>query len=146
MAEKVPQTYANHRRFVPLYHFVSFAILVINQIWAVVRLVRTPSWESGFGVLLAFALLCVFWYSREFPLKVQDRLIRLEMKLRLQHILPPDLKARITDLTPSQLIGLRFASDAEMTDLIRDVLANNIQDRETIKKKIKDWKADNFRA
>ncbi len=146
MAEKVPQTYANHRRFVPLYHFVSSAILIVNQVWSIVRLVRTPSWETGFGVLLAFALLCVFWYARTFPLKVQDRLIRLEMKLRLQHILPPDLKARISDLTPEQLIGLRFASDGEMTDLIRDVLANNIQDRETIKKKIKDWKADDFRA
>jgi hypothetical protein len=68
------------------------------------------------------------------------------MRLRLQQVLPRDLKPRITDLTPEQLLGLRFASDAEITDLIRDVLANNIQDRETIKKKIKDWKADEFRA
>ena len=146
MAETVPQTYANHRRFVPLYHFVSFAILAVNQVWAVVRLVRTPSWESGFGVLLAFALLCVFFYAREFPLKVQDRLIRLEMRLRLQQVLPPDLRPRILDLTAAQLIGLRFAGDSEMTDLVRDVLANNIQDRETIKKKIKNWQADNLRA
>ena len=146
MAETVPQSYAHHRKFVPLYHFVSFAIFLVNQIWAVVRLVRAPSWESGFGVLLAFALLCVFWYSREFPLAVQDRLIRLEMRLRLQQVLPADLRPRIQELTPRQLIGLRFASDAEMTDLVRDVLANNIQDRETIKKKIKDWQADNFRA
>jgi hypothetical protein len=146
MAETAPQTYANHRKFVPLYHFVPSAILIVNQVWAIVRLVRTPSWESGFGVLLAFALLCVFWYAREFPLKVQDRLIRLEMRLRLQQVLPADLRPRIQELTPRQLIGLRFASDAEMTDLVRDVLANNIQDRETIKKKIKNWQADNLRA
>ena len=146
MAETVPQTYANHRRFVPLYHFVSFAILAVNQVWALVRLVRTPSWESGFGVLLAFALLCIFWYAREFPLAVQDRLIRLEMRLRLQQVLPADLRPRILELTVPQLIGLRFASDAEMTDLVRDVLANNIQDRETIKKKIKNWQADNQRC
>lgn len=146
MAETAPQTYANHRRFVPLYHFVSFGILGINQAWAVVRLVRTPSWESGFGVLLAFALLCIFYYAREFPLKVQDRLIRLEMRLRLQQVLPPDLRPRILDLTAAQLIGLRFASDAEMTDLVRDILTNNIRDRETIKKKIKNWQADDLRA
>jgi hypothetical protein len=146
MAETAPQTYANHRKFVPLYHFVSFGILGINQVWAVVRLVRTPSWESGFGVLLAFALLCIFFYAREFPLKVQDRLIRLEMRLRLQQVLPPDLRPRILDLTAAQLIGLRFASDAEMTDLVRDILTNNIRDRETIKKKIKNWAADDFRA
>ncbi|HEV2064997.1 MAG TPA: DUF6526 family protein [Thermoanaerobaculia bacterium] len=146
MAETVPQTYANHRRFVPLYHFVSFAILAVNQIWAVVRLVRTPSWESGFGVLLAFALLCIFYYAREFPIKVQDRLIRLEMRLRLQQVLPPDLRPRMLDLTAAQLIGLRFASDAEMTDLVRDILTNNIRDREMIKKKIKNWAADDLRA
>ena len=113
MAETVPQNYANHRKFVPLYHFVPSAILIVNQVWAIVRLVRTPSWESGFGVLLAFALLCVFWYAREFPLKVQDRLIRLEMRLRLQQILPADLRPRILELTAPQLIGLRFAGDAE---------------------------------
>lgn len=146
MAETAPQTYANHRRFVPMYHFVSFAVLAVNQVWAIVRLVRTPSWESGFGVLLAFALLCIFWYAREFPLKVQDRLIRLEMRLRLQQVLPADLRPRSLELTTAQLVGLRFASDAEMTDLVRDVLANNIQDRDTIKKKIKNWQADNFRA
>jgi hypothetical protein len=145
MAETVPQTYANHRKFVPLYHFVCFAIFAVNQVWAIVRLVRTPSWESGFGVLLAFALLCVFFFARTFPLRVQDRLIRLEMRLRLQQVLPADLRPRILELTPAQLIGLRFASDGEMTDLVRDVLANNIQDRETIKKKIKNWQADNLR-
>jgi hypothetical protein len=146
MAETVPQAYANHRKFVPLYHFISFTILLVNQIWAIVRLVRNPSWESGFGVLLAFALLCIFWYVREFPLAVQDRLIRLEMRLRLQQLLPADLRPRIHELTVPQLVGLRFASDAEMTDLVRDVLANNILDRETIKKKIKNWQADNQRA
>ncbi|MGH9399480.1 MAG: DUF6526 family protein [Thermoanaerobaculia bacterium] len=146
MSGTVPQTYSNHRKFVPLYHFVTFGILAINQVWALVRLVRTPSWETGFGVLLAFALLCVFFFVRVFVCRVQDRVIRLEMRLRLQQILPPDLKARILDLTPQQLIGLRFASDGEITDLIRDVLANNVQDREAIKKKVKAWQGDYLRA
>jgi len=146
MSQKVPQTYANHRRFIPLYHVVTFGIFAINQVWAIVRLVKTPSWETAFGVLLAFALLCVFFFARVFPLRAQDRLIRLEMRLRLQHILPADLKPRIMDLTAEQMIGLRFASDAEMTDLVRDVLTNNIADRETIKKKIKDWTGDTLRV
>ena len=146
MADPAPQTYANHRKFVPLYHFVASSIFAVNQVWAIVRLVRSPSWETGFGVVLAFALLVVFYYLREFPLKVQDRLIRLEMRLRLQQVLPADLRPRIQELSAAQLVGLRFASDAEMTDLVRDVLANNIQDRETIKKKIKNWLADNQRA
>jgi Family of unknown function (DUF6526) len=146
MPDQVPQNYANHRRFVPLYHFVVFGILAINQIWTIVRLVRTPSWETGFSVLLAFALLGLFTFARTFPLRVQDRLIRLEMRLRLQQILPPDLKTRILELTPSQLIGLRFASDAEMADLVRDVLTNGIRDRETIKKKVKDWQGDYLRC
>lgn len=146
MADTVPQSYANHRRFVPLYHFVVFGILAVNQIWALVRLVRTPSWDTGFGVLLAFALLAVFFFARTFALRVQDRLIRLEMRLRLAQILPSDLKARILDLTPEQLIGLRFASDAEMADLVRDVLTNDVRDREVIKKKIRDWQGDYLRC
>ena len=141
MSQKVPQNYANHHRFIPLYHVVTFGILGINQIWAIVRLVRGPSWETAF-----FALLCVFFFARLFPLKAQDRLIRLEMRLRLQNVLPADLKPRIMDLTHEQLIGLRFASDAEMADLVRDVLTNNIADRETIKKKIKDWQGDYLRV
>jgi hypothetical protein len=146
MADPVPQNYANHRRFVPLYHFVTFGILAVNQIWALVRLVRTPSWETGFGVLLAFALLAVFFYARTFALRVQDRLIRLEMRLRLSKILPADLKGRILDLSAEQLIGLRFASDAEMADLVRDVLTNDIKGREAIKRKIKDWQGDYLRC
>lgn len=146
MADRVPQNYANHRRFVPLYHFVVFGILAVNQIWALVRAVRAPSWETGFGVLLAFALLALFFFSRIFALTVQDRLIRLEMRLRLQQILPNDLKPRILELSTQQMVGLRFASDGEMADLVRDVLTNDIRDREAIKKRIKDWQGDYLRA
>ena len=76
----------------------------------------------------------------------QDRVIRLEMRLRLKEVLSGDLRGRILELTPSQLIGLRFASDAELPDLVREVLANGIQDREVIKRKIRDWQADHLRA
>ena len=146
MADKRPQNFSNHRRFIPLYHFIVFGILVVNQIYAIVRAVKAFSFETVLGVFVAFALLCVFFFARTFPLTVQDRLIRQEMRLRLARILPPDLQPRIEELNRDQFIALRFASDAEMADLVREVLTNQINDRDEIKKRIKDWQADYFRC
>jgi hypothetical protein len=145
-SEATPQSYRTHRRFVPLYHYVIFLILVVNLIWSGVRLVRGPAFETVMGFLMAAAIVGIYFYARIFALRAQDRIIRLEMRLRLEKILPSDLKARILELTPNQLIGLRFASDAEMGDLVREVLANDIHDREAIKKRVKNWKADNLRV
>jgi hypothetical protein len=141
-----PQNYANHRHFVPLYHFGIFGLLIVNLLWSLVRVVKAFSWETAFGVLMALALLGLFFYMRIFTLTVQDRIIRLEMRLRLKQVLPPDLAARIPDLVPGQLIGLRFASDPELPELVREVLTNNILDRDVIKKKIKNWQGDHLRA
>jgi low affinity Fe/Cu permease len=146
MAEKPAQNYANHRRFVPLYHFVLFAVLVVNLLWTVVQAVRGLSFGSVWNVVMALALLAIYFYMRVFALTVQDRVIRLEMRLRLKQILPEDLRPRIGELTPAQLIGLRFASDAEMAELVREVLTNNIQEREVIKRKVRDWQADHLRC
>ncbi len=141
-----PQNYANHRRFVPLYHFGIFGLLIVNLLWSLVRVVKGFSFETAFGVLMALALLGLFLYMRIFVLRVQDRVIRLEMRLRLKQVLPSDLAARIPELAAGQLIGLRFASDAELPELVREVLTNNIQDRDVIKKKIKNWQGDYLRA
>ena len=141
-----PQNFANHRRFIPLYHFVTFGILVVNFIWAVYKAVRAFSFDTALGVVVAFALLSIFYFARTFALTVQDRVIRAEMRLRLAKILPPDLAARVEELDRDQLIALRFASDAEMADLMREVLTNQIRDRDEIKKRIKDWQADYFRC
>lgn len=141
-----PQNYSNHRRFVPLYHFGIFGLLVVNLLWSLVRVVKGFSFETAFGVLMALALLGLFFYMRIFALRVQDRVIRLEMRLRLKQVLPPDLAARIPELAAGQLIGLRFASDAELPELVREVLTNNIQNRDVIKKKIKNWQGDYLRA
>jgi hypothetical protein len=146
MGQKVPQNYANHRRFVPLYHFVLFFVLVVNLLWCVLRAVRAFSFESVWGIFMALALLVLFFYMRIFALRVQDRVIRLEMRLRLKEVLPGDLRGRIGELTPSQLIALRFASDAELPDLVREVLSSNIQDRDVIKRKIRDWQGDHLRC
>ncbi len=141
-----PQNYANHRRFVPLYHFVLFGVLVINLLWSVIRAVRQLSFDTVWGIVMALALLGISFYMRIFALTVQDRVIRLEMRLRLKKVLPEDLRVRILELSPGQLIALRFASDTELPDLVREVLANDIQDRDVIKRKVRDWQADRLRC
>ncbi|MBI2819077.1 MAG: hypothetical protein HYX73_03780 [Acidobacteria bacterium] len=146
MAEKVPQTFENHARFVPAYHFVLFGILLINLGWSVYRLYRTFSFETIIGLLLAFGLMLLFFFARIFALRVQDRVIRLEMRLRMEKVLPADLQPRILEFTPSQLIALRFASDAELPELARRVLTEKIEDRRAIKKLIQQWNPDYLRV
>ncbi len=146
MAETVPQTYQNHARFVPLFHFVAFGILVVNLIWQLYSMIRFFSLGSVIGVLLAFALCLLAWYTRIFALTVQDRIIRLEERLRLARLLPADLQGRIDELSVGQLCALRFASDEEVAELTRQVLADNLRSRDQIKKKIRSWRADHLRA
>ena len=142
MAEPTPQTYANHARYVPLYHYVGWPIFLLNLLWAAYRLVTDFSVETCFGALLAFGLLVTLLYARVFALMAQDRVIRLEERLRLRELLPSDLQTRINDFTASQLIALRFASDAELPDLARQVLAEEITSRKVIKERIQTWRPD----
>ena len=146
MAERRPQNFENHRRLVPGYHFAVFGALVLYFVYELVRLFRAPSADSAVATLLAVALLGMFYYVRMFALAVQDRVIRLEMRLRLTAILPADLVARIGELDKDQLIALRFAGDEEMADLMREVLTNGIHNRDEIKRRIKDWQADHWRC
>lgn len=148
MAEPVAQSFQNHRRYVPLFHFVTLGILAINLLWSAYRLFAgagLPLPDRILNVLVAFALAVLAFYARTFPLAAQDRVIRLEERLRLARLLPADLQTRINDLSRGQLIALRFASDAEVTDLVRKILAENIRSQDDIKKLIKDWKVDHFR-
>jgi hypothetical protein len=146
MAEKKPQTYANHSRLVPMYHVVLFLILVVNLFWSGWLLFQHPEFSTVMNLLLAIAFLILFLYARLFALAAQDRLIRLEERLRLQEILPQDLKSRIGDLTEDQLIGLRFASDGEVADLVRQVLDGKLSSRKEIKQAIKTWRPDYYRV
>jgi len=141
-----PQSYANHRRIIPLYHFGIFGVLVVNLLWSAVRAYRVPGFGTVFGVFLALALLGLFFYARIFALAVQDRVIRLEMRLRLRDALPADLRPRIPELTRDQFIALRYASDEELPGLVRDVLANDVRDREVIKRRIQTWQRDDLRC
>ena len=146
MAQAKPQSFENHTRIVPAYHMVAFPILAINLLWSLYRVIRNFSADAVVGLLLAFALVIIFLFARLFTLTVQDRVIRLEMRLRLERLLPADLQPRIPDLTVSQLVALRFASDEELPALTRRVLTENITDRKVIKQMIQKWNPDNLRA
>jgi hypothetical protein len=146
MAEKAPQTYANHRRWVPMYHYVISGLLLVNVIYAVSRIIAAFSLQSTVYLLTAVAIVLLSLYARGFAVMVQDRVIRLEERLRLEQLLPETLKPRIQEFTVPQLVGLRFASDGELPALAQKVLDENIQNREEIKKQIKEWRADYCRC
>ncbi len=146
MAEKKPQTYANHLRFVPLFHYVLSLLLLVNLGWAGWRLFRGRSLGDVVALLTAVALVLLFYYARDFPLRVQDRLIRLEERLRLAQVLPAELRERIAELTPEQLIALRFAADEELAELVPRVLDGGLRGRTEIKKAIKHWRPDDYRC
>jgi len=141
------QNLGNHTRVVPVYHFFAIPVMVINFVWSLFRL-RTLgfSFAGVFGVLLAAALVVLVFYARLFPLAVQDRLIRLEERLRCERLLPADLRPRIGEFSADQLVALRFASDAELPALARKVLDEKLTERKAIKRLIKNWKPDYQRA
>jgi len=143
------QNFANHRKFVPGYHYVIFGILGINFIWSLYRLFRglpgAPVFDRVLAVAMAVAFLLIATYARTFPLRVQDRVIRLEETGRMARLLPPDLRARAGELRPGQLVALRFASDEELPELTRAVLEEKIVNQNDIKKRIRSWRADHLR-
>jgi hypothetical protein len=141
-----PQSYENHTRTVAGYHLVLSAMLFANAGLSIYRALTDFSIETAIGLLVAFALLLVAFYTRTFALRVQDRLIRLEMQLRLRGLLPPDLATRIPSFSLRQLIALRFASDAELPDLCRKVLDGGLREPREIKKSIRNWQEDSLRV
>ena len=143
----VEQSYANHVKWVPTFHFFVAPVMVLNFVNAVVRLVRHGiSWEGSVSLLVALALLIFIFNARLFALRVQDRVIRMEERLRMRQLLPADLRERILEFTPGQLVALRFASDDELPELARKVLSEKIKDSKAIKQMIKNWRADYLRA
>jgi len=145
MAERV-QTYKNHPRLLPAFHFFVLPVLALNFLNELRRAWRTPSEGAVFLVVVAAALLTLALLSRTQALTVQDRVIRLEMRLRLQRVLSPELHGRIHDLTPRQLVALRFASDAELPELVREILDGKLTTGKEIKLRVKSWQSDFLRA
>ena len=144
MAEK-PQNFENHARFDPLFHFFLGPVALLMVIGTVYQVVKDPGWMTGAHVLVALWALVATFKIRLYALKVQDRVIRLEERLRMQALLPEAQKSRIPQLSEPQLIGLRFASDAELPALVEKTLAGNL-DGKAIKKSIRNWRADHFRV
>lgn len=142
----IRQTYRNHARWVPVYHFVAGPILLINFLWCAYRAVTRTGADSAVALLLSIALIMMYFFARIFALTVQDRVIRLEMRLRLRELLPPDLVPRIPEFTRGQLVALRFACDAELPALARKVLDERLTDRTAIKQLVTEWQADTLRA
>jgi len=141
------QNFANHVRWVPGYHFFVVPVLTLNFGWSIYRWKVSGFSLDGFiAVLVAAGLVGLSLNARFFALAVQNRVIRLEERMRLERLLPQDLKARIAEFTCGQLVAMRFASDAELPALARKVLAENIQSGKAIKRLVQNWRADYLRA
>ncbi len=145
MADRV-QSYSKHARWLPPFHFFMIPVLLVNFLNEVRHFINQQTLHFAWMVVLAAALLVLGFLSRIQALTVQDRLIRLEMRLRLRGILPPELHSRVNDLSARQMVALRFASDAELADLVRDILDGKLSTSKEIKMKIKSWQADWLRA
>ena len=147
MNPRTAQNYENHRSFDYAIILV-WPCLLIAALLALAAAVFHRHAPLLFGLSLLLLILANFvmvYKIRQYPLKIQDRIIRLEMRLRLQKLLPVDRHWEINGLSMSQLIALRFAGDEELQPLMRRVLDEHIQDRNTIKKMIKEWEADDSR-
>ena len=141
-----PQSFENHTRWHRPFHFFVAPIMVINFIWWVVTFVRAPGLESGWLIVVSVALLVLTVLVRNNSLKVQDRVIRLEEKLRYQQLLSPATLQKTAALTVRQIVALRFASDHELEELVSATLAGKFAGTKDIKRAIKHWRADDFRV
>ncbi|HEY3162150.1 MAG TPA: DUF6526 family protein [Vicinamibacterales bacterium] len=140
------QTYKTHVRFFPPFHFFVAPVLLINVFVTAWLLYRAPSGLGVWQLIVAAALLMTAFTARVMALAVQDRVIRLEMRMRMRELLPAELQARIPEITREQCVGLRFASDAELTALVRKVLAGELKTTADIKRQVSQWQGDYLRA
>jgi Family of unknown function (DUF6526) len=146
MAAEKEQNLKNHNKLVPAFHMFVLPLFGVNLVWRLMQLRHGINFASIMAVLMAFGLILLALYARMFAVTVQDRVIRLEMQLRLARLLPPELHPRIDDFAVGQLIALRFASDQELPLLARQVLEENLTSRKEIKRRVKNWRADYLRA
>lgn len=144
MSERTPQNLSNHAR-TDAWFMVLGLIVVVNLIVAIVSLVQVRNFHHVWVLILSLALIVLWLRVRQYPMKVQDRLIRLEERLRLQSLAQPEWQGQIHRLSEDQLIGLRFAGDDEVVALARQALEENLN-RKQIKERIRNWRADTWRV
>jgi hypothetical protein len=145
MASTTTQSFANHTRFDPLFHFFLLPLGIAAIVSSVIRIIRHPGIVSTLLVVLAIGFVMIAFKARGYALKLQDRIIRLEERLRLAMLMPETARARIGELTESQLIALRFASDAELPGLALRALNEGLTNKQ-IKSSIQSWRGDYFRV
>lgn len=144
MPDKTPQTYTSYARLDPPYHFFALPVAGISVLMAIWNAIQHCTLMSAWLVVVSLAAVVIALKARLYPLKAQDRIIRLEERLRLATLLPDSLRSRIGELSESQLIALRFASDAELPGLVEKTLSGKLSSDE-IKKAIVNWRPDYFR-
>jgi hypothetical protein len=140
------QNYANHRRMYPLFHYVAFPMLAVFFFYSAGGFARNPDMAGAIQTLFALGVVLLAFAARTMVLTVQNRIIRLEMELRMARLLPAELAARAGDLPVATLIALRFAPDAELPGLTQRALAGEFAGANDLKKAIRDWKGDHLRA
>jgi hypothetical protein len=145
MSESKPQSFKSHARFDPPYHFFLTFVSIASIVIAVIYCIHHFCFVSVWLVVVSLAALIVVFRMRTYPLRVQDRVIRLEERLRLQALAPAEWHTQIYRLTEDQLIALRFAADDEVVELAKQALEHNLS-RKQIKERIKDWRPDNWRV
>ena len=146
MPPATPQSYANHRRLFPLYHYVALPILIAHLIVTIVAEVRDPSPWNLWMIVLAFGLVAGLVANRASAIIVQNRVIALEMRLRLATVLPAELCVRIPELHLKQLVGLRYASDRELPELVERCLRGELVTADAVKRAVQHWRPDFVRA
>ena len=143
MAE--PQSFKNHAMFDPPFHFFLVPVGLILLILTIIEAVNHPSKMAYIHIVVILWLIVLVFKTRIYSLKVQDRVIRLEERIRLAQVLPAAMQSRIPELSIDQLIGLRFASDAELPGLVEKTLAGN-WNRKQIKEAVTNWRPDTWRV
>lgn len=145
MADRT-QSYATHRRFFPLFHFVAVPLITLYTAYEVYALLQSPSLTTAAPVVLGAGVICAVLASRIMVLAVQDRVIHLEMRLRFARVFGAAAADAFSALTLRQLIALRFAPDAELPELVRRARANEFPTPRALKEAIREWQADFLRA
>jgi hypothetical protein len=120
-------------------------ILTINLIWTIAKIVQSMTIDNGVRLLLAIGLIVMALFVRTYALKAQDRVIRLEERLRYQRILSAEMAAMAADLPPRQIVALRFAPDEEVAALVAQIHAGKFSKPDEIKRSIKNWRPDYHR-
>lgn len=143
---KETQNYQNHTRWYPLVHFVITPLLFVNLIWQIVRFSQEKTLDRGESLMMAVVFILMSLAARLQALRAQDRVIRLEEKLRYKEILPADLFEKTENLKTGQIIALRFASDAELPELVQRTLNGEFSSNKEIKQAIKNWRGDYLRV